>query len=132
MASKKKGTMYILIIILTPIILFFTLTRDFIVRGEFEITIGSFMVFAITLFSGFALAYLIYRIEEKFFSKNIKFEDIQQKKSKERYRVEKSPKKRSKFGGFFSSKDECDTCGTKMKYKEGMDSYYCPECHEYK
>ena len=29
-------------------------------------------------------------------------------------------------------KKTCDTCGTELVYKEEMDSYYCPECHEYK
>ncbi len=29
-------------------------------------------------------------------------------------------------------KKTCDMCGTELVYKEEMDSYYCPECHEYK
>ncbi len=26
----------------------------------------------------------------------------------------------------------CDECGSELVYKEDYDSYYCPECHEYK
>lgn len=29
-------------------------------------------------------------------------------------------------------KETCDECGSELEYKESMDSYYCPECHEYK
>ncbi len=130
MASKKGPVIYILIIILTPIILYYALTGDFLpLTRRYGMSLGALLI---SVVSGFVLAYLAYRIEEKFFSKNIKFEDIQQNKSKERYQVEKTSEKTKKSGKVFSSKNKCETCGTKMEYKEGMDSYYCPECHEYK
>ena len=35
------------------------------------------------------------------------------------------------FDDIFGKKT-CEGCGTELVYKEEMDSYYCPECHEYK
>lgn len=29
-------------------------------------------------------------------------------------------------------KKTCENCGTELIYKEEMDSYYCPQCHDYK
>jgi len=28
-------------------------------------------------------------------------------------------------------KNTCENCGTELIYKEEMDSYYCPQCHDY-
>lgn len=50
--------------------------------------------------------------------------DIQYSKKREK----SSPSFLSKF----SRKKTCDECGTELVYKETYDSYYCPECHEYK
>lgn len=43
----------------------------------------------------------------------------------------KSGKKRRSFS-LLGRKKECEYCGTELVYKEEYDSYYCPECHDYK
>ena len=38
----------------------------------------------------------------------------------------------SKIKRLFRKKKVCDDCGTELIYKEDYDSWYCPECHQYK
>lgn len=35
------------------------------------------------------------------------------------------------FTNIFSKKT-CEKCGTELEYREEMESYYCPECRDYK
>lgn len=46
--------------------------------------------------------------------------------------VDSKKKDRGIFSSLFGGKDKCEVCGTKLVYKEGAGSYYCPECQEYK
>ncbi len=96
---------------------------------------GSTGICLVSILSGPVTFYVVYWARNKFFSKNIEFSKINTDDPEESYPNRNRSKKRKKGGvldNIFSSENECDTCGTEMEYKEGMDSYYCPECHEYK
>ncbi len=82
---------------------------------------------------GFVLVSVIYRAQEKYFSKNIDFDDIGKDPSSKTHPVgsRSGKKKKSAILDLFSSKNKCDHCGTEMEYKEAMDCHYCPECREY-
>ena len=41
-------------------------------------------------------------------------------------------RKKSSFLDKLKRKKTCDNCGTELEYREEVESYYCPECHEYK
>ena len=45
---------------------------------------------------------------------------------------EKSRIDLSYFVNKLKGEKTCENCGTELVYKEEFDSYYCPECHEYK
>ncbi len=124
MSSKKEGTLYLLILILTPIIVYYILAGDMVLTYQRGGTLG---ICFLSVLSGPIMFYVVYKVREKFFSKNIEFEDI----NKEDHSVETRSKK-GHTRGIFSSKNKCETCDTETEYKKDMDSYYCPECREYK
>lgn len=138
MGRKAAGLMYMLIVFITPIIVFLTVTSVVDLSAMAEGLLCS-----VSVFLGFGMAYLVYWIKKNFFERNIEFSDIKQEPSKERYEetserqysvetVAEKKKERGSFLDFLKGKKRCETCGTELEYKEGMDSYYCPVCHEYK
>ncbi len=131
MDSKKEGALYLLVLLLTPIIVYFGLKGEIVAPYRSGGTLG---ICFVSILSGLVMFYVIYRAREKYFSKNIDFSEIDEERSTKSYSDDKRSKKRKKSGilDVFSSKNKCGTCGTKMEYKENMDCYYCPECHEYK
>lgn len=128
MASKKSFTLYLLVLFLTPLTLFYILGAEVPRPYSGE---GSYGICFVIILSGPAAFYAVYWVKNKFFSKNIEFSDINKERPKEHPPVE-NRSKRSRTLDLFNSKNECESCGTEMEYKEGMDCYYCPECHEYK
>lgn len=130
MRSDKSFILYILILILTPLFLYYILVGDIPYGYHYD----SPGICLVSVLSGFLLVYLLYKVQDKFFSKNIDFDDIGQDHSKKRSSAGYQSKKKKKGGilNIFSEKSKCEHCGTEMEYKEAMDCYYCPECHEYK
>ncbi|MFP4051296.1 MAG: hypothetical protein ACLFVB_06100 [Thermoplasmata archaeon] len=66
------------------------------------------------------------KVEE---NKKVSMDDIDNKKVKV---GKESNKKKYSLLDKIKGKKTCDNCGTELEYKESFDSYYCPECHEYK
>lgn len=136
MGSKKEGLIYIMALIFTPVIVYFTL--GFMIMGAGspgKHNPESFILLLISILSGFGMIYFINWVRNEYFPpQEINFDEINQPSSEESYPVGDRSEKRKKSGSLniFSSENECDTCGTEMEYKEEMDCYYCPECHEYK
>ena len=137
MNEDKSITLGIIIVILVTIALFFPV---FIFMGVyFE---SSFLN---SCFISFVIAVVIFyvfiwsrgsiqkgkrekeKVEEG--KKEVSVDDIGQKK------VEigkQSRKKKTSLLEKFKGKKTCNNCGAELEYKENFDSYYCPECHEYK
>ncbi len=125
MASKKEGTLYLLVLISTPFIVYYILADD--LPGYDGYSIRTLGICFVSLLSAFAMAYLIYTLEKKYFSKSIDFEDIGKEP-----KPSKKHSKKSRTLDIFGGKNRCDTCGTEMEYKKNIERYYCPVCHEYK
>lgn len=134
MNRKQEFAMYIMLIFLPAAVMQLILVILMGVDGVMMF-MGLFNPLCLfNLLIGFALVYVVYWLRNNYFNEEIEFSEINTDSSEEGYSVESRSKKRKKSGflNIFSSEDECDTCGTEMEYKEGMDCYYCPECHEYK
>lgn len=130
MRSDKSFIIYILILFFTPIIFYYIVVGEIPV-GRYSASPG---ICFLGILSSFVIVYVVYRVQEKFFSKNIDFEDIGQDRFEESSsaKYQSGKKKKSGFINIFSRKTKCDHCGTKMEYKEEMDCHYCPVCREYK
>jgi len=124
-----------MILVLTPLILFYVLVYVWgaEVLRPFTTDDPAWICFII-LISGPAALYAVYWVRNKFFSKNIEFDDIVEDRSEEGYSVEHRSGKRKKSGllNILSRNNKCDHCGTEMEYREEMDCNYCPNCREYK
>jgi len=130
MRSDKSFIIYILILLLTPAIFYYMVVGE-IIEGRYSASPG---VCFLGILLSFVIVYVVYRVQEEFFSQNIDFEDIGEDHSEETYSVESRSGKKKKSGllNIFSRKNKCDHCGTEMEYKEEMDCNYCPKCREYK
>lgn len=93
------------------------------------------------LISGPAMLWFVSWFNENYLTKNIRFDDIGHDHSEEKYSAESrsyqkvkssKKKKKSSFLNIFSDEKRCEDCDTELVYKEDMDSYFCPECRDYK
>lgn len=136
MAKRKSFILYLLLAILIPAIMYYVLGMVILGYGLFESyeSNKALGVCFLSLLSGPAIFYGIYWVRNKLLAKDIEFGDLDKDRSTESYPAEKQSKKRKKSGilNIFSSENKCENCGTEMEYKEAMDSYYCPQCREYK
>jgi len=137
MDEDKSITLGIIIVILISVALFFPV---FILMGVyFESS------FVNSCFISLIMASLIVYIF--IWSRGSKHKDKREKKEveddktevnideidKEKVEVSKgSKKKKTSILDKLKGKKTCDNCGAELEYKEEFDSYYCPECHEYK
>mgnify|MGYP006287828821 CR=1 FL=1 len=91
-----------------------------------------------TSLSTVIIAYLLLWLSEKInfgsdeWSETSKNEKMVKEGGKKKVNLGKDGrKKESSFLDRLKGKKTCDNCGAELEYKEEMDSYYCPECHEY-
>ena len=92
-----------------------------------------------TAFSTFIVGYLLLLITERinfgsdeWYETSDKEEVVKEEATKKVNLGKDDKKKKSSFLDKLKGKKTCDNCGAELEYKEEMDSYYCPECHEYK
>ncbi len=129
MRSDKSFIIYILILLVIPPVFYYLVVGQIPVRYD-----SSPGICFVGILLGFVIVYVVFRAQEKYFSKNIDFEDIGKDPSSETHPVGSRSRKKKKnvFLDRFRSKNKCGYCGTEMEYKEAMDCHYCPECREYK
>ncbi len=126
MVRYDKTVLIWLILSAILFIVFFTI---------FNVIIGfQFIGCFFTAISTVIFSYLILLAIEKINTDNdVEFFSDREQTSKERKDVKNiGKKKKSSFLDKLTGGKTCNTCGTELVYKEEMDSYYCPECHEYK
>ncbi len=144
MIDIEKSTGYwVMIFVVTTLVLFFLIYR--LSTTFFEPAL--FQSCLLSVIGGFVLIYLFILTsdyifteedEEPVFEESSSSSDIDKKVSQEevaRKDVDigkEESKKKSSFLDKIRGKNTCENCGTELIYKEEMDSYYCPECHEYK
>lgn len=144
MIDIEKSTGYwVMIFVVTTLVLFFLIYR--LSTTFFEPAL--FQSCLLSVIGGFVLIYLFILTsdyifteedEEPVFEESSSSSDIDKKVSQEevaRKDVDigkEESKKKSSFLDKIRGKKTCENCGTELIYKEEMDSYYCPECHEYK
>lgn len=143
MDLERSVGFWIVTFLMVTIVLFFGIFRlGQMFFGEFI-----FQSCLLSVIGGFVLIYIMLMVSESIshgekegepFGSSSETREKKDKVSSEEVTKEKvhvgkeSGKEKSSLLDKIKGKKTCENCGSELEYKESFDSYYCPECHEYK
>ena len=134
---EKHTGFWVIIFLVTTLVLFFLIYSLFTTFFEPAI----FQSCLLSVVGGFVLVYLFLLTsdyvfteeeEKQAYGESSSSSNVNEKKKKEVNLGKEDRERKQSFLDKIRGKKTCENCGTELVYKEEMNSYYCPECQDYK